>query len=82
MHGASHGASHGALRKVMLGDSTEFAARAVEAGAADVRLRVFPRMWHVFPMYTEACGQKGATLPPAARALAEAAAFVKEVTAV
>jgi len=67
--------------EVMLCDSTEFAARAVEAGAADVRLRVFPRMWHVFPMYTEACGQQGATLPPAARAFAEVSAFVKEVVA-
>ena len=39
--------------EVMLCDSTEFAARAVEAGAPDVRLRVYPRMWHVFPLYTE-----------------------------
>ena len=65
--------------EVMLCDSTEFAARALEAGAADVRLRVFPRMWHVFPLYTEACGQEGKTLPPATRALAQVAAFVREV---
>ena len=55
------------------------AARAVEAGAADVRLRVYPRMWHVFPLYTEACGQPGAVLAPALRALAEVASFVREV---
>ena len=38
-----------------------------------------PRMWHVFPLYTEACGQEGKTLPPATRALAQVAAFVREV---
>ena len=67
--------------EVMLSDSTEFAARALEAGAADVRLRVYPRMWHVFPLYTEACGQRGATLAPAVRALSEVSSFIKEVAA-
>ena len=66
----------------MLGDSTEYAARALEAGAADVRLRLFPKMWHVWPMYEEACGQQGeggTGLKAATNALAEAAAFVRGV---
>ena len=68
----------------MLGDSTEYAARALEAGAADVRLRLYPKMWHVWPMYEEACGQQregegGAGLKAATNALAEAAAFVHGV---
>ena len=63
----------------MLGDSTELAARAVEAGARDVRLRVYPKMWHVWPMYEEACGQ--GNLPAATAALDEAAAFVHGVLA-
>ena len=65
----------------MLSDSTEFAARALEAGAADVRLRVYPRMWHVFPLYTEACGRRGATLAPAVRGSREVSSFIKEVAA-
>ena len=71
----------------MLGDSTEYAARALEAGAADVRLRLYPKMWHVWPMYEEACGQQGegegeggtTGLKAATNALAEAAAFVRGV---
>jgi len=87
--------------ELMLADSTEFAARAVEAIAANqakskakqptaattttttvpaaptVRLRIFPRMWHVWPMYAEACGQ-GRPLPPAERAFDELAAFFRE----
>ena len=53
--------------EVMLGDSTEVAARMVEAtGRTDrVRLRVFRRMWHVFPLYSEACGQAEACAAPA-----------------
>lgn len=43
--------------EVMLGDTTEYAARAVAAGAPDVTLRVFPSMWHCWPMYSEGCGQ-------------------------
>ena len=51
--------------EVMLSESLEFTARAIEASAsttdsikpAPVKLRVYRRMWHVFPMYTEACGQ-------------------------
>ena len=53
--------------EVMLGDATELAARALEAScAAPVRLRIYPRMWHVFPMYTEACGQSDAGATPGA----------------
>ena len=68
--------------EVMLADSTEFAARASEAGAGNVRLRIYPRMWHVWPMYEEACGQArwppvdgqaSTTLAPASRALGEVA---------
>ena len=49
------------LSQALLGDSTEFVARAVEAGAEPkVRLRIYRRMWHNFPGYTEACGQEEA----------------------
>lgn len=61
--------------EVMLGESTDFAARAIEARVAAtqaepcsaaaisswIRLRIYRRMWHVFPMYTEACGQARAS---------------------
>jgi len=43
--------------EVLLGDTTEYAARAVLAGATDLTLRVFPLMWHCWPMYCEGCGQ-------------------------
>ena len=92
--------------ELMLADSTEFAARTVEAVAdrdaakhqpttantantantapaptpaatPSVRLRIYPRMWHVWPMYAEACGQ-GWPLPPAERAFDELATFFRE----
>ena len=47
-----------------------------------MRLRLFPKMWHVWPMYEEACGQQGeggTGLKSATNALAEAAAFVRGV---
>jgi acetyl esterase/lipase len=37
----------------MLAESVELAARAQAAGA-QVTLSVYPRMWHVFPMYHHA----------------------------
>ena len=45
--------------ELMLGDTTEYVARAVEAGADTKRLslRIFPSMWHCWPMYCEGCGQ-------------------------
>ena len=55
--------------EVMLCDSTELAARALEAGVPcdRIRLKVYRRMWHVFPMYSEACGQQGQPLTAARR---------------
>ena len=55
--------------EVMLCDSVELAARACEARVPPaetvsaglvprVSLRIYRRMWHVFPMYTEACQQE------------------------
>ena len=49
--------------EVMLSEALEIGARAVEAGAPSrVALRVYRRMWHVFPMYTEAV--KAPPVPP------------------
>ena len=39
--------------EVILCDSTEFAACALEAGAASVQLLVYRDMWHCWPMYSE-----------------------------
>jgi len=65
--------------EVMLGDSTELVARAMEAGAPSVALRVYPRMWHVFPMYSQGCLQGGAgTLAAAEHALESVAAFLQD----
>eukprot|EP00516_Mucochytrium_quahogii_P013684 CAMPEP_0203802416 /NCGR_PEP_ID=MMETSP0100_2-20121128/12069_1 /ASSEMBLY_ACC=CAM_ASM_000210 /TAXON_ID=96639 /ORGANISM=" , Strain NY0313808BC1" /LENGTH=770 /DNA_ID=CAMNT_0050709625 /DNA_START=95 /DNA_END=2407 /DNA_ORIENTATION=+ len=64
--------------EVMLGECAELAAHAVKAGATDVDLRVYPRMWHVFPMYSEACGQgKPGTLTEAVAALEQIADFCR-----
>ena len=38
--------------EVLLDDSQEFAARALKAGAVDVEIRVYPHMWHCWPMYS------------------------------
>ena len=75
--------------EVMLADATEVMARAVEAGvpADQLALRVYRRMWHVFPMYTEACGQVhaggaepsgGRGLPHAWHAIRQLARWVDE----
>jgi acetyl esterase/lipase len=39
--------------EVILCDSTEFAARAVESGASSVQLLVYKDMWHCWPMYSQ-----------------------------
>ena len=39
--------------EVILCDSTEFAARAGEAGASSVQLLVYRSMWHCWPMYSQ-----------------------------
>jgi acetyl esterase/lipase len=69
--------------ELMLGESLEFAARAVEAGvshdsAEGVSLRVFPRMWHCFPFYLEACGQKGQQLQEAKKAYEEIRNYITD----
>ena len=61
----------------MLGDSTQLAIAALEAGAPELKLLIFERMWHVWPMYTEGCGQgEPGTLQAAERALDEMASFL------
>ena len=62
----------------MLSESTELAARARAAGA-DLTLSVYPRMWHVWPMYSEACRcpEPGAVLCEAEEALAQIAAWCR-----
>jgi len=63
--------------EVMLADTVEFAARAVEAGAVHVAVRIWPKMWHVFPMYAEACGQ-GHELQAAHDAMGEVGRFLRD----
>eukprot|EP00041_Stephanoeca_diplocostata_P020784 m.472070 g.472070 ORF g.472070 m.472070 type:complete len:315 (+) comp21660_c0_seq6:399-1343(+) len=41
--------------ETMLGDTTELAARAEEAGVQNLTVRIYRRMWHDWVMYTEAC---------------------------
>ena len=79
--------------EVILGETTEFAARFLEArsevtdesavapritslpASNHVRVRAYRRMWHVFPMYTEACGQApDATVANGAMACAQSEA--------
>ena len=43
--------------EVMLGDTTEYAALALEAGTDNLTLRIFRSMWHCWPLYCEGCGQ-------------------------
>ena len=40
--------------EVML-DEALVLSKAAESAGVRVELAVFPRMWHVFPMYSEAC---------------------------
>jgi monoterpene epsilon-lactone hydrolase len=37
--------------ELMLSDTTEFAARALDAGIPSLDVKVYRRMWHVWPMY-------------------------------
>mmetsp|Transcript_82961 Transcript_82961/g.165612 ORF Transcript_82961/g.165612 Transcript_82961/m.165612 type:complete len:413 (-) Transcript_82961:205-1443(-) len=39
--------------EILLCDSTEFAARALNAGASSVQLLVYRGMWHCWPMYSQ-----------------------------
>ena len=68
--------------ELMLGESLEFAARALEAGvphsAEGVQVQVFPRMWHCFPFYQEACGQKGQQLREARKAFEEIRNYITD----
>ena len=41
----------------MLFETTDLVSRATKAGAS-VTLSVYPRMWHVWPMYSEGCGSQ------------------------
>ncbi len=41
--------------EIMLDESVVFADRARKFGV-DVRLEIWPRMWHCFPLFTNACG--------------------------
>ena len=38
--------------EILLSDATELAARAVEAGAVEMELVVYPQMWHCWPFYS------------------------------
>ena len=62
----------------MLDDSVEFHRRAKEAGAADVSLTVYPRMWHDWVLYTEGCHQYEDALTEAVDAIAETARFMQK----
>jgi monoterpene epsilon-lactone hydrolase len=44
--------------ELMLSETTDLAKRAADVGA-NVTLTVYPGMWHVFPMYSEACAMPG-----------------------
>lgn len=39
--------------EILLCDSTEFAARALNAGASSVQVLVYRGMWHCWPMYSQ-----------------------------
>ena len=62
----------------MLHESTALAERAKVAGA-EMTLTVYPKMWHVWPMYSEACRcpEPGAVLCEAEEALAQIAAWCR-----
>jgi acetyl esterase/lipase len=62
--------------EVVLEDSTRW-AEALDAAGVPVRLDVYPRMWHDWPMYSEGCGS-GETQGEA-RPLQEAAAALRNV---
>ena len=66
--------------EVMVGEALELGARALEAGAAGVAVRVFPRMWHCFPFYSEGCGQgPEGTLKEAQAASSEMRNFIADL---
>ena len=48
-------------QELMLSETTDLAQRAAEAGA-NVSLSVYAGMWHVFPMYSEACAKSPASV--------------------
>jgi hypothetical protein len=65
-------------QELMLSETTDLAQRAAEAGA-NVSLTVYPGMWHVFPMYSEACAKSPASVVVEAEdALDEIARFVAD----
>mmetsp|Transcript_49114 Transcript_49114/g.128198 ORF Transcript_49114/g.128198 Transcript_49114/m.128198 type:complete len:529 (+) Transcript_49114:1134-2720(+) len=49
--------------EVVLSDTTELAARAVEAGAVGVELLVYRHMWHCWPMYSMLPTRNGVNTP-------------------
>eukprot|EP01064_Diplonema_japonicum_P028408 TRINITY_DN4353_c1_g1_i3.p1 TRINITY_DN4353_c1_g1~~TRINITY_DN4353_c1_g1_i3.p1 ORF type:complete len:317 (+),score=88.66 TRINITY_DN4353_c1_g1_i3:127-1077(+) len=66
--------------EIMLDDSVALHAKieAAQTPKATCRLKVYPRMWHDWVMYTEGCHQGRNTLVEAVDAIDEAAKFVKE----
>ena len=65
-------------QELMLSETTDLAKRAADAGA-NVSLTVYPGMWHVFPMYTEACAKSPAgVVVEAEDALQEIASFLAD----
>ena len=65
--------------EVTLSDSTELAARAVEAGAVGVELLVYRHMWHCWPMYSMLPTRSGVSTPlvEAKFALADLSGFIQ-----
>jgi acetyl esterase/lipase len=61
---------HAGGDEMLLSDATRLAAKARAAGV-DVRLDVYPRMWHVWHLFVP-------TLPEARRAVAAIGAFIRE----
>ena len=64
----------------MLFESTDLAERAKAAGA-EMTLTIYPRMWHVWPMYSECCGsqKEGEGDGRRSRVLCEAEDAIEEI---
>jgi len=64
--------------EVMMSDTLDVARRALAVGG-DVTLRIYPRMWHCFPMYIEGCGQGHDVLLAGINAINDVCAFVERI---
>merc|ERR1712073_68023 len=77
LHGLPPTQIHVGDVEVMLSDSVEFHKKAVAAGS-NVKVNVWPRMWHVFTQYSEGCGGENAQpLKEALEAQQQQADFLK-----